>query len=249
VVEDAKSFIQAKLDSGDLSLPPGVRYTFAGSYENQVRSAKTLSVLVPLAIATIFLLIYFQFRRVSSVLNIMLGAAVAMSGGFLLIWLYGQPWFLDGTVLGTDLRTLFQVGTVNMSVAVWVGFIALLGIATDDGVVMSTYLHQRFKEDGGPTTVEGVRQRTLEAGLRRVRPCMMTTATTLLALLPVLTSTGRGSDVMVPMTLPLLGGMGVELITLFVVPILHCLGEELKLAKRERAENIRRPDGPATEPA
>lgn len=237
VVEDARAFIQARLDAGDLKLPPGVSYTFAGSYENQVRSTKTLSVLVPVAILTIFLLIYFQFRRISSALNIMLGAAVAMSGGFLLIWLYGQPWFLRGTFLDTDLRALFQVGTINMSVAVWVGFIALLGIATDDGVVMSTYLHQRFKEDGAPRSIADVRQRTLEAGLRRVRPCMMTTATTLLALLPVVTSTGRGADVMVPMTLPLLGGMSIELITLFVVPVLHCLGEELRLGKRERRED------------
>ncbi len=236
VVEDAKAFIQARLDSGELELPPGVSFTFAGSYENQVRSAKTLSVLVPIAILTIFLLIYFQFRRVSSALNVMLGAAVAMSGGFLLLWLYGQPWFLNGAVFGTDLRTLFQVGTVNLSVAVWVGFIALLGIATDDGVVMSTYLHQRFRQDGAPRSVQDIRERTLDAGLRRVRPCMMTTATTLLALLPVVTSTGRGSDVMVPMTLPLLGGMGVELITLFVVPILHCLGEEMKLARQTRTE-------------
>ena len=81
-------------------------------------------------------------------------------------------------------------------------------------------------------TVAEVQARTLEAAMRRVRPCMMTTATTLLALLPVVTSTGKGSDVMVPMTLPLLGGMGVEVITLFVVPILHSLGEEVRMRKR-----------------
>ncbi len=234
VVEEAKAFIAQKLDSGQLELAPGTSYTFAGSYENQVRSTETLSVLVPIAIAIIFLLIYLQFRRVTSTLNIFSGVLVAMAGGFALIWLYGQPWFLDFMPFGIDLRGLFQVHSVNMSVAVWVGFIALLGIATDDGVVMSTYLHQVFSRGPAPETVQDVRARTLEAGMRRVRPCMMTTATTLLALLPVVTSSGKGSDVMVPMTLPLLGGMGVEVITLFVVPVLYSLGEEVRLRRRLR---------------
>lgn len=234
VVEGAKAFLQQKLDSRELKLPDGVSYTFAGSYENQLRSQKTLSVLVPTALALIFLLIYLQFRRVATTLGIFCGVAVAMSGGFLLIWLYGQPWFLDAAPFGVDLRTLFQVHPVNLSVAVWVGFIALLGIATDDGVVMSTYLHQKFRGAEPPVTVDEVRRRTIEAAQRRIRPCMMTTATTLLALLPVVTSTGRGSDVMVPMTLPLLGGMGIEILTLFVVPVLHCWGEERRLAARRR---------------
>jgi Cu(I)/Ag(I) efflux system membrane protein CusA/SilA len=231
VVESAKRYLQAKLESGELSLPAGVSYTFAGSYENQMRSAQTLAVLVPLALSVIFLLIYLQFRRVSTALNIFSGVLVAMAGGFALIWLYGRPWFFDLEVFGVDFRTLFQVHPVNMSVAVWVGFIALLGIATDNGVILSTYLHQRF-EASPSSTLEEVRERTLEAGCRRVRPCMMTTATTLLALLPVVTSTGRGSDVMVPMTLPLLGGMSVVVLTLFVVPVLHCLGEEIRFERR-----------------
>jgi Cu(I)/Ag(I) efflux system membrane protein CusA/SilA len=189
-------------------------------------------VLVPLSVAIIFLLIYLQFRRITSTLNIFTSVAVAMAGGFVLIWLYGQPWFLDFAPFGIDLRSLFQVHKVNLSVAVWVGFIALLGIATDDGVIMSTYLQQVFERGERPTTVEDVRARTLEAGLRRIRPCMMTAATTLLALLPVVTSTGKGSDVMVPMTLPLLGGMSAVFITLFVVPILYSWGEEVRLARR-----------------
>ncbi len=245
VVEEASAFIKRKLDSGELKLPSGVSYTFAGSYENQVRSAKTLSVLVPMAIAIIFLLIYLQFRRVTSTLNIFSSVAVAMGGGFVLIWLYGQPWFLDFAPFGIDLRSLFQVHQVNLSVAVWVGFIALLGIATDDGVIMSTYLHQVFSRGARPTTVEDVRARTLEAGLRRIRPCMMTAATTLLALLPVVTSTGKGSDVMVPMTLPLLGGMSAVFITLFVVPILHSLGEEVRLARRPPSSSTLGPDDTA----
>jgi Cu(I)/Ag(I) efflux system membrane protein CusA/SilA len=123
------------------------------------------------------------------------------------------------------MRDLFQVGPMNLSVAVWVGVIALVGIATDDGVVMATYLKQRFEAEP-PTSLAEVRERVLEAGKRRVRPCLMTTATTLLALLPVITSQGRGADVMVPMAIPIVGGMAIELITLFVVPVLYSLREE-----------------------
>ncbi|MBN2191748.1 MAG: efflux RND transporter permease subunit, partial [Polyangiaceae bacterium] len=238
VVEDAKAFLTSRLESGELKLPPGVSYAFAGSYENQVRSAKTLSVLVPMALALIFLLIYLQFRRVTTTLGVFSGVAVAMAGGFLLIWLYGQPWFLNVAPLGIDFRELLQVHSVNLSVAVWVGFLALLGIATDDGVVMSTYLHQRFSDGTPPASIEEVRERIFDAGMRRVRPCMMTTATTLLALLPVVTSTGRGSDVMVPMTLPLLGGMSVEVITLFVVPVFYALSEEVRLRRCQRGSVV-----------
>jgi copper/silver efflux system protein len=119
----------------------------------------------------------------------------------------------------------FSDETFNMSVAVWVGFIALFGIATDDGVVISTYLMQSFKKHK-PETIQKVREAVLEAGEKRVRPCLMTTATTLLALLPILTSTGRGADIMIPMAIPAFGGMTVALITLFVVPVLYSAREE-----------------------
>jgi len=235
-VEQARQVIQEKIDSGELVVPAGVSFEFSGSYENQVRSEKRLMLLIPVALALVFILLYLQFHRVSTSVVIYTGVAVAVSGGFALLWLYGQPWFLDFELLGTPMRDLFQVGTVNMSVAVWIGFIALVGIATDDGVVMSTYLKQRFEQEP-PQSVEEVRQRTLEAGSRRVRPCLMTTATTILALLPVITSQGRGSDIMVPMALPSVGGMAIELLTLFVVPVLYCALEERKL-KRQGPEQL-----------
>lgn len=228
VVEQARSFLRARVDSGALVVPAGVSYEFAGTYENHLRSEQRLRVLVPVALAFVFVLLYLQFHRVLTTLIIYTGVVVSVSGGFLLLWLYGQPWFFDFTLLGTSMRDLFQVGTVNLSVAVWVGVIALIGLATDDGVVICTYLHQVFERDP-PTTVADVRARTLEAGLRRVRPCLMTTATTVLALLPVLTSQGRGADVMVPLALPVFGGMTVELMTLFVVPALYCAAEERRL--------------------
>jgi Cu(I)/Ag(I) efflux system membrane protein CusA/SilA len=118
------------------------------------------------------------------------------------------------------MQDLFQVETVNMSVAVWVGVIALVGIATDNGVVLTTYLKQRFEEEP-PEHRAAARERAFEAGMRRLRPCLMTTATTVLALLPVIASQGKGSDVMVRMALPSVGGMAGALWTLLVVPVLY----------------------------
>ncbi len=145
-----------------------------------------------------------------------------------LIGLYGEPWFLDVSVFGANLRELFQMHPINLSVAVWVGFIALFGIATDNGVIVATYLDQSFAARQ-PATPEEIREATVQAGTRRIRPCLMTTATTLLALLPVLTSTGRGSDIMVPMAIPSFGGMLATLTTAFLVPVLYCWIRELRL--------------------
>lgn len=228
VVESAKNLLDEKIRTGELVVPAGVSYVFSGSYENQIRAEKRLALVIPLCLAVIFLILYFQFK--STVLTMMVFTAIAMafSGGFMMLWLYGQDWFFDFSFLGTNMRELFQMRTVNLSVAVWVGFIALFGIATDDGVVMGTYLKQTF-ERNNPTNVAEIRNAVLEAGLKRVRPCLMTTATTLLALLPVLTSSGRGSDIMIPMAIPAFGGMAVALISLFIVPVLYGKYKEIKL--------------------
>lgn len=237
VIEEAQEKIEDEIKSARLIVPAGVSYEFAGSYENQLRSEKRLSILVPIALAFVFILLYLKFHRTTVTLIIYSGVLVAVAGGFVLLWLYGQSWFLNFDLLGTSMRDLFQVGEVNLSVAVWIGFIALVGVATDDGVVMATYLQQRFAEEP-PQNIEDVRARTLEAGTRRVRPCLMTTATTILALLPVITSQGRGSDIMVPMALPSVGGMMIELMTLFVVPVLFCALEERKF-KSQGTEHSR----------
>ena len=230
VVENAQALIQKKIDSGELIVPKGINYKFTGTYENQLRAEKTLSVVVPLALAIIFLILYFQFRSVSTSLMVFTGIAVAFAGGFIMIWLYGQEWFLNFDFFGENLRDLFQMHTINLSVAVWVGFIALFGIATDDGVVMATYLTQTFDRNK-PTNKKDIRASIVEAGEKRIRPCLMTTATTILALLPVLTSTGRGSDIMIPMAIPSFGGMLIALITLFVVPVLYSWKQEVQLKK------------------
>jgi len=233
VVENAQALIQEKIDNGELVVPKGINYQFTGTYENQLRAEKTLSVVVPLALAIIFLILYFQFRSVGTSLMVFTGIAVAFAGGFLMIWLYGQDWFLNFNFFGENLRDLFQMHPINLSVAVWVGFIALFGIATDDGVVMATYLTQTFDRNT-PDNKKEVRASVVEAGEKRIRPCLMTTATTILALLPILTSTGRGSDIMIPMAIPSFGGMLIALITLFVVPVLYSWKAEFQLKRASK---------------
>jgi Cu(I)/Ag(I) efflux system membrane protein CusA/SilA len=230
VVENVQALIQEKIDSGELIVPKGINYTFTGTYENQLRAEKTLSFVVPLALAIIFLILYFQFRSIATSLMVFTGIAVAFSGGFIMIWLYGQDWFLNFNFFGVNLRTLFQMHPINLSVAVWVGFIALFGIATDDGVVMATYLTQTFDKNTTETKTE-IRAAVVIAGEKRIRPCLMTTATTILALLPILTATGRGSDIMIPMAIPSFGGMLIALITLFIVPVLFSWKQEFQLKK------------------
>lgn len=228
VVEDAQRYLQEKIDSGEFNIPDGVSYSFAGNYENQIRSQNTLMVVLPLALFIIFLILYFQFKSVITTSLVFSGIAIAWAGGFIMLWLYGQPWFLDFNVFDTNMQSLFQIHSINLSVAVWVGFLALFGIASDDGVVITTYLDQSFFKRQITTSSEA-RAATLAAGLRRVRPCLMTTATTILALIPVLTSTGRGSDIMVPMAIPSFGGMMIEIMTMLVVPVLYCSVQEWKL--------------------
>ena len=245
VVEDAQEYLAGLISTGEYSLPAGVSYKFAGNYENQQRATARLRVVLPLALFIIFIILYLQFRSTVTTGIVFSAVFVAWSGGFLMLWLYGQDWFLNFDLLGIDLRELFQVGPINLSVAVWVGFLALFGIATDDGVIMATYIKQTFDRDQ-PRTKQAVVDAVVEAGKRRIRPCLMTTATTTLALMPILTSTGRGSDVMVPMAIPSIGGMTVALITIFVVPTLYCLVEELKLRRSAHTTNAPQPalEGP-----
>ncbi|VAX35539.1 Cobalt-zinc-cadmium resistance protein CzcA; Cation efflux system protein CusA [hydrothermal vent metagenome] len=235
VVNAAQNYLKEKMDAGEFTLPLGTSYKFAGSYENQVRSEKKLAVVLPLSLLAIFLILYLQFKSISTTLLVFSGIAVGFSGGFILIWLYGQEWFFQLPFFGSYFHDLFNMQSFNLSVAVWVGFLALFGIASDDGVVMGTYLDQSFQKHK-PTTIKEIREATLEAGKRRVRPCLMTTATTILALLPILTSAGRGADVMIPMALPSVGGMMVALISLFIVPVGYCWLQERKLLKKEVEE-------------
>lgn len=235
VVNNAKKHIDNLVAQGKIKLPKGVSYKFAGTYEQQIHAAKRLQIVIPIALLLILLILYFQFKSVTASLIHFSGVFVAFAGGFILIWLYGQPWFLNFSIAGVNLRTMFGMGQINLSVAVWVGFIALFGIATDDGVLMGTYIHQTFKRRK-PQTHEGIREAVVEAGKKRVRAACMTTATTLIALLPVLSSTGKGADIMVPMSIPTFGGMLIQTMTMFVVPVLQCWWREGALRKSKKVK-------------
>ncbi|HEY9219995.1 MAG TPA: efflux RND transporter permease subunit [Lutibacter sp.] len=235
VVEDAAKILEEKIASGALVLPKGVTYKFAGNYEQQVRASKRLAIVIPISLLLILLLLYFQFKTVIASLIHFSGVFVAFAGGFIMIWLYGQDWFLNFEVSGINLRDMFQIHPINLSVAVWVGFIALFGIATDDGVMMGTYIHQTFEEKK-PSTVHDVREAVVEAGKKRVRPAMMTAAVAIIALLPVLSSTGKGADIMIPMAIPTFGGMIIQVMTVFVVPLFQAMWREWAVTREPNKE-------------
>ncbi|MEQ1892183.1 MAG: efflux RND transporter permease subunit [Planctomycetota bacterium] len=209
VVEDAERVLRRALAEGRLTLPPGYYWEWSGQFENQVRAAQRMRILVPLTLAILFTMLVLAFKRWWIAPVIFFGVLVSASGGFLML-----AWW-----------------DVNLSVAVWVGFLVLFGVVDDDGVVIATYLEGVF-EGRTFASVAELRAAVVEAGLKRIRPCLMTIATTVFGLLPIFWATGRGSDVMVPMAIPSVGGMAVSLITLFVVPCLFCAVEEWKWRRR-----------------
>jgi copper/silver efflux system protein len=237
VIERISGHIESQIKDGTLHVPTGVTYSFEGEYQQQQRAAEQLALILPITLLIIFLIIYFQFRSVPVTLIIFTSIALVWAGGFLMIWLYGESWFMNISLLGIELRDFLQMGTVHLSVAVWVGFLALFGIAVDDGVIMSTYLDQLFKKQN-PSTRLAIHKAVLDAAERRVRPCLMTTGTTILALLPILSSTGRGAEIMVPMAIPAFGGMFALLLSLLLVPLLYTIWKEATLPDNIRSEEV-----------
>ncbi|MFU8813296.1 MAG: efflux RND transporter permease subunit [Balneolaceae bacterium] len=233
VVENVRAEIERAIQNGELTVPPGISYHFEGEFRNQQRAMARLSVVLPITLLVIFLLIYFQFRSAPISLIVFSSIALVWAGGFVMLWLYGQGWYFNFNLFDVNMRDLFSMGSVNLSVAVWVGFLALFGIAVDDGVIMSTYLSQRF-EKSDITGKESIHKLVLEAAQRRVRPCLMTTGTTILALLPILTSAGKGAEIMVAMAIPALGGMFVLLLSLLWVPLLYAMWKEFEWNKMNR---------------
>lgn len=231
VVDEAAGILKDKIRSGELNLDRGVTFKFAGNYEHQIRATKRLAIVIPVSLIMILLLLFFQFRTITASFIHFSGVFVAFAGGFIMLWLYGQEWFLNFSIADIHMRELFQMHTINLSVAVWVGFIALFGIATNDGVIMGTYIHQVF-ESRHPSTVHEVREAVVAAGKKRVRPAMMTTAVAVIALLPVLTSTGKGAEIMVPMAIPTFGGMIIQVMTIFVVPLFQAMWREGVVKKK-----------------
>jgi copper/silver efflux system protein len=168
---------------------------------------------VPLVLLSMYFMLYLGFGRWWIALIVFFGVIVSAAGGFLMLYIWG----------------------VNLSVAVWVGFIALFGVTDDDSVVILSYLEQTFKARQ-PASIADIRSLVIEAGLKRIRPCLMTTATTVIGLMPVFLTSGRGSDVMQPMAIPSVGGMAVNLITIFVAPCLYCLVKERQFKRSLRTQ-------------
>ncbi|TXT33635.1 MAG: putative silver efflux pump [Planctomycetota bacterium] len=224
VVEDAERLLQSEKKRSDeliaagrtseasLVVPTGYYWTWSGQFENQQRAMARLSILVPVVLLSMFFSMYFGFGKWWLVFLVFFDIAFSAAGGFIGLLFWGS----------------------NLSVAVWVGFIALFGVADDDSVVMLTYLEDLFHQKP-PQSREDVRNLVVEAGLKRVRPALMTSVTTILGLAPIFLDSGRGSDVMQPMAIPSVGGMSVALITLFVIPCCYSLVKEwqLKIAPKK----------------
>ena len=225
LAERLQESLQQAIQAGELIVPEGVRYELEGEFVRQKRASKRLSLILPITLLLILLLIYRQFRSLPLTFIIFSSIFVVWAGGFIMLWLFGEPWFLNLDLFGGNLRELFHISETNLSVAVWIGFLALFGIAVDDGVIMTTYLEQQWKTKP-PASRSELHTMATDAAMRRVRPCLMTTATTLLALLPILTSAGKGSELMIPMAIPAAGGMFALLLSPFFIPLLYIMYKE-----------------------
>ncbi len=205
-VDAVEQTLLAAQQDGEMTLPAGYSVRPVGSFQNQIEANQRLLIIVPLVVLTNLLLIYLEFRNFTVALIIFLQIPVAFAGGMIGLGVMG----------------------VEMNTAIWVGFIALFGISVDDGIVIATYMQQVFKRKQ-LDQIKDIRDATVDAGRRRIRPCLMTAFTTFAALLPVMMATGRGADVAKAMALPVFSGMFVELISLFVVPVLFCGYMESKM--------------------
>jgi Cu(I)/Ag(I) efflux system membrane protein CusA/SilA len=206
-VDAVMNSLRTARERGELKFPDGnFELQAVGSFQNQIEANRRLLWIVPAVMVINLLLLYFEFRNFPISLLVFSGIPVSFAGGMIAV-----------AVMGVDMNT-----------AIWVGFIALFGVAVDDGVVMATYIQQVLTRRT-IRNVDDLREAVFEAGLKRVRPCLMTTITTLAALIPVLTSTGRGADVARAMALPVFGGMLIEPFTSFIVPTLYCGYLELKM--------------------
>jgi Cu(I)/Ag(I) efflux system membrane protein CusA/SilA len=187
-----------------VKLPAGVTLDWTGQFEFQVHARKTLQIVLPIVFAVIFVLLTMTFRSTSEATIVMVSVLYAMTGGVILQWLLGY----------------------NFSVAVWIGYIALYGVAVETGVVMVIYLHEALDRriGKGAATKEDVLEATREGSVLRLRPKLMTVSAAILSLLPIFWSTGTGSEVMRPIATPIVGGMITSTIhVLLVTPVIFLL--------------------------
>jgi Cu(I)/Ag(I) efflux system membrane protein CusA/SilA len=206
-VTDARQVLEK-----NLKLPPGYYVSWSGQWENKLRAMKRLQILVPVGLLIIFSILYFTFKSLIEALMVMLSVPFALVGGVYLVSILGY----------------------NMSVAVWVGFIALYGVAVETGVVMVVYLHEALDKRilRGGVTEEDIREATFEGAVQRLRPKLMTVATSLIGLIPLLWATGTGADVMKPIAAPVIGGMFSSTIHVLVMtPVIFIMMKSRDLKK------------------
>ncbi|GMU98772.1 MAG: hypothetical protein AMXMBFR51_15080, partial [Ignavibacteriota bacterium] len=213
VMTDAKEVIEK-----ELNLPAGYSYTWSGQYESKMRAQQTIEIIMPVVFLIIYLLLFLTLKDYVEAGVVMLSVPFALIGGIYMVYILGY----------------------NFSVAVWVGFIALYGIAVETGVVMVVYLHEsldkklRALQKGEITeiTKNDIYEATVEGSVLRLRPKLMTVATTMIGLVPVMWATGTGSDVMKPLTAPMIGGLLTSAVHVLVVtPILFAIMKERALKK------------------
>jgi copper/silver efflux system protein len=212
VVRDADARLRAALADGRLELPPGATYRWVGRYEQKLKADAAMRWIIAASLGVMIVLIYVGTRSwVITGIILLCNVPVNTAGGFLLIWLWGA----------------------EITTAVIVGFLVLLGVMFNDSILLGTYIHDQFKTR--PRDMEEVKSRVFYAGLRRRRPAIMTNTTTLLSLVPILWSTGRGAELMQPMVLPVIGGMIFDVVSLFAVPVFYVWYWERKLAREAGA--------------
>jgi Cu(I)/Ag(I) efflux system membrane protein CusA/SilA len=203
-----------KLLREKLSLPAGYSFRWSGEYEFELRAKERLKIILPVVFFAIFLLLYLVFHSAAEALVLIFPTIYALSGGLLLQWWLGY----------------------NFSVAVWVGYIALFGIAVETGVVMVVYLHEALDvklQGKGPVTAADIRDAAIEGAVHRLRPKLMTVAAVLASLTPILWESGVGSDVMKPIAAPIVGGMITSTIhVLILVPVFFVMMKRRALRNR-----------------
>lgn len=210
-VENAQKAVQEKIEQGKISLPQGYFISWSGQFESEIESRKRLVPSFVIALSVIMLLLFMAFKKGSSLLILSTGIPVSLIGGVIFLFIFG----------------------FKFSTAVWVGFIALFGVATDNAVVLLSTLDDLFRARP-PKTREDVHNTIIEGGLLRVRPALMTTTTTIIALMAIMFSSGTGSEVMKPMASPTVGGLiTATLSNLILVPVLYCWLKERQLKSDE----------------
>jgi copper/silver efflux system protein len=213
-----------KLLNQKLTLPAGYSWRWAGEYEFEMRAKQRLKIILPIVFFVIFMLLYLVFKSVAEAAVLIFPTFYAMSGGLLLQWWLGY----------------------NFSVAVWVGYIALFGIAVETGVVMVVYLDEAFQHrlaQSEPLTEAGLLQAVIDGAVQRLRPKLMTVTAVILSLAPILWETGIGSDVMKPIAAPIVGGMITSTIhVLILVPVFFLLIKRRAL-RRGRLAAVSQPAG------